>query len=86
MTLSQLVETDTSPGKQEYRHAARSVRVLLARCFASLRARGATCHRGGVLTRHRALPRSWLYQFALDNPPSDGHAARDAAVAATNCN
>jgi hypothetical protein len=81
MTLAQLVETDTSPGKQEYRHAPCGA---AASALASLNGRGATCHRDCVLTRLRALLRSWLYQFALDNPPSDGHAARDAANAATH--
>jgi hypothetical protein len=38
-----------------------------------------------VLTRLRALLRSWLYQFALDNPPSDGHAHFPAALAPSAC-
>ena len=84
MTLAQLVETDTSPGKQEYRHASVAARGRCGLRCARLRVCGATCHRGGVLTRGRAPPRSWLYQFALDNPPSDGRAPRGCGNAAAH--
>lgn len=54
MTLQQLLETDTSPGKQEYT------------CVAS--------ERGSVSrlpARSYDYINRWLYQFAVDNPPSE---------------
>ena len=68
MTLAQLVETDTSPGKQAYRRGAARSRRGATKAKKPARLTRAAPRAGPPPAAH---PRSFLYQFALDNSPVD---------------